>query len=72
MVKVFLFLVVLWLAGRLLMRLLRGVFVSFLQGASEGRSPLGGKKRPDGVEEADFEVLDSRLADKDEPGSKSV
>jgi len=54
------------------MRLLRGVFVSFLQGASEGRSPLGGKKRPDGVEEADFEVLDSRLADKDEPGSKSV
>jgi len=25
-----------------------------------------------GVEEADFEVLDSRLADKDEPGSKSV
>jgi len=24
-----------------------------------------------GVEEADFEVLDSRLADKDEPGSKS-
>jgi len=50
----------------------RGAFVSFLQGASEGRSPLGGRKRPDGVEEADFEVLDSRLGDEEEERGKSV
>ncbi|KAA6230616.1 hypothetical protein FP507_10195 [Chlorobium phaeovibrioides] len=72
MVKFFLFLVVLWLLGRLLMRVLRGAFVSFLQGSSEGRGPLGGRKSPDGVEEVDFEVLDSRLADKDEERPKSV
>jgi len=54
------------------MRVLRGAFVSFLQGTSEGRGPLGGRKPPDGVEEADFEVLDSRLADKDEERPKSV
>ncbi|KZK73648.1 MAG: hypothetical protein A3K90_08530 [Pelodictyon luteolum] len=72
MLKFFLFLVVLWLIGRLLMRVLRSAFVSFLQGAAEGRVPLGPKSRTPGpkeAEEADFEVVESRLRDEERGGA---
>jgi len=67
MLKFILFLVVIWLMGRLLMRVLRSAFVSFLQGASEGRAPLGGRSAsPKQAEEADFEVVESRIRDEGE------
>ncbi|TCD48908.1 hypothetical protein [Chlorobium sp. N1] len=68
MLKFFLFLIVLWLMGRLIMRVLRSTVISFFRGAAEGRVQPGGRRPvdpPAQAEEAEYEVVESRLRDEE-------